>query len=190
MAVIIAVASVTTIGFFTDRVHRALDRQANQLLGADLVVAADRPLAPEFETEAVRRGLAVARVMRFPSMAVRGDRNVLSSVKVVTAGYPLRGEVRITDRLYAPDHRAGSIPAPGTVWVDERLFTQLELQPGDSDQSGRRKVQGGGNPDPGPGQRNRIHQRRPGHYSERGRYRGNRPGADRQPYRLSSADRG
>ena len=132
VAVIIAVASVTTIGFFTDRVHRALNRQANQLLGADLVVAADRPLAPEFETEALRRGLAVTRVMRFPSMAVRGDRNVLSSVKVVTAGYPLRGELRITDRLYAPDHRAGSIPAPGTVWIDERLFTQLELQLGDA----------------------------------------------------------
>ena len=132
MAVVIAVASVTTVDFFTDRVHRALNRQADQLLGADLVVVADRPLPQAFESEAFRRGLAVTRMMRFPSMMLRNDRNVLSSVKVVSAGYPLRGELRITDRLYGPDRRAESIPAPGTVWVDEKLFTQLELAIGDS----------------------------------------------------------
>lgn len=132
MAVVIAVASVTAIDFFTDRVHRALNRQANQLLGADLVVAADRSPPQEFEAEALRRGLAVTRMMRFPSMAAHGDRNALSSIKVVTAGYPLRGEMRIADQLYAAGRRASSIPEPGTIWVDERLFTQLELAMGDS----------------------------------------------------------
>ncbi|HSN42044.1 MAG TPA: FtsX-like permease family protein, partial [Burkholderiales bacterium] len=132
VAVVIAVASVTAIDFFTDRVHRALNRQANQLLGADLVVAADHSLPREFEAEALRRGLAVTRMMRFPSMAAHGDRNALSSIKVVAAGYPLRGEMRIADRLYAADHRAGSIPEPGTIWVDERLFAQLGLAMGDS----------------------------------------------------------
>jgi putative ABC transport system permease protein len=132
MALVIAVASVTTVDFFTDRVYRALNRQADQLLGADLVVVADRPLAAEFESEAVRRGLAVTRMMRFPSMIVRRDRNVLSSIKVVSVGYPLRGELRIAERLYDPDRRAVSIPAPGTVWVDEKLFTQLGLAVGDS----------------------------------------------------------
>ncbi len=132
MALVVAVASVTTVDFFTDRVHRALNRQADQLLGADLVVVADRPLPQEFESEALRRNLAVTRMMRFPSMMLRQDKNALSSVKVVSAGYPLRGELRITDRLYGPDRRAESIPAPGTVWVDEKLFTQLELTMGDS----------------------------------------------------------
>ncbi len=132
MAVVIAVAGVTTVDFFTDRVHRALNRQADQLLGADLVVVADRPLPREFEREAFRRQLAVTRMMRFPSMMVHRDRNALSSVKVVSAGYPLRGELRITDRLYGPDRRAQSIPAPGTAWVDEKLYTQLELAIGDS----------------------------------------------------------
>ncbi|MFN7087554.1 MAG: ABC transporter permease, partial [Burkholderiales bacterium] len=131
VALVIAVASVTTIGFFTDRVHRALNRQANQLLGADLVVAADRPLPVELETEAVRRGLAVTRVMRFPSMAVRGESNVLASVKVVAAGYPLRGELRVADGPYAADRRAATIPERGTVWVDERLSGQLGLAVGE-----------------------------------------------------------
>ena len=49
LALCIAVASVTTVGFFADRVQAALDRQANELLGGDLVVTADKPLPPEFE---------------------------------------------------------------------------------------------------------------------------------------------
>jgi putative ABC transport system permease protein len=131
VAVIIAVASVTTVGFFADRMHQALNRQADQLLGADLVVVADRPLPRDFESEARRRGLAVSAMMRFPSMVTRGAKNVLSSIKAVSAGYPLRGELRITDQLYGADRRVGSIPVPGTVWIDERLFVQLGLAVGD-----------------------------------------------------------
>jgi putative ABC transport system permease protein len=131
LALIIAVASVTTVGFFADRVHLALGRQANLLLGADLVVVADRPLSPEFESEARRRDLAVTRMLRFPSMLLHGEKNVLASVKAVAAGYPLRGEARIVDHPFGTDRRATGIPAPGTVWVDERLFTQLALALGD-----------------------------------------------------------
>src|SRR5688500_698844 len=80
-AIVIAVASVTTIGFFADRVHQALGRQANQLLGADLVIVSGEPAKPALEAEARAKGLAVVRMTRFPSMASREDRNVLSSVK-------------------------------------------------------------------------------------------------------------
>lgn len=130
VAVVVAVASVTTVGFFTDRVNQALSRQANQLLGADLVVSADRPLDAQFGAEAARRGLQVTRMLRFPSMAAAGGQNVLAEVKVVSAGYPQRGELRIADALYGADRRATSIPAPGTVWVDEKLYTRLQLKPG------------------------------------------------------------
>ena len=110
LALVIAVASVTTVGFFADRVHLALDRQANLLLGADLVVVADRPLPPDFESEAQRRGLDVVRMLRFPSMLLHGKQNLLASVKVVAPGYPLRGEVRImtSSSLVAPS-RSGSL---------------------------------------------------------------------------------
>src|SRR5688572_13369909 len=86
LAVVIAVASVTSIGFFTDRVQLALGKQANLLLGADLVVISDRPLPSEFEAEASQRGLATVRMTRFPSMVVKGDKNVLGSLKAVTSG--------------------------------------------------------------------------------------------------------
>jgi putative ABC transport system permease protein len=137
VAIVVAVASVTSVGFFTDRIHQALGRQANQLLGADLIIAASRPLPPDFEAEARARDLSVTRLMRFPSMAVSGERNVLASVRAVAAGYPLRGELRIADARQGAERRADAIPAPGTAWLDERLFSELGVQPGDKVHLGR-----------------------------------------------------
>jgi len=140
VAVVVAVASVTTVGFFADRVHQALSRQANQLLGADLVISGDRPLDAVFANEAGQRGLQVARMLRFPSMTTGKAQSVLAEVKVVTAGYPLRGELRIADAQHGVDRRATSIPQPGTVWVDERLLTRLQLQPGDTIEVGNSRL--------------------------------------------------
>lgn len=130
VAIVIAVASVTSVGFFTDRVHRVLDQQANRLMGADLVIADTRPPAAELREEALRRGLAAIEIMHFPSMVVQGERAVLADVKVVMPGYPLRGEVRVAGRLFEADRRVEGIPDPGTTWVDERLYTSLELDGG------------------------------------------------------------
>lgn len=127
VAIAVAVAAVATVGFFTDRVRIALDTQASRLLGADLVVSDTRPLAAQLAEEAHRRGLAAVEVVRFPSMARRGEANLLAEVRAVTAGYPLRGELRIAGELFGPDRRATSVPEPGTVWVDERLYTGLGL---------------------------------------------------------------
>lgn len=131
VALLVAVASVTTVGFFADRVHQALSRQANQLLGADLVISGSRTLTPDYTAEAARRGLQITHMLRFPSMAAGNGNNVLAEVKVVAAGYPLRGELRVTDALHAPDRRANEIPQPGTLWVDERLLSRLQLKIGD-----------------------------------------------------------
>lgn len=140
VAVVVAVASVTTVGFFADRVHQALSRQANQLLGADLVISGDRTLDAAFTAEADQRGLQVARMLRFPSMTAGKEQSVLAEVKVVTAGYPLRGELRIADSQHGVDRRATEIPKPGTVWVDERLITRLQLQVGDAIEIGKSRL--------------------------------------------------
>jgi putative ABC transport system permease protein len=130
-ALVLAVASVTTVGFFTDRVQRALTAQANTLLGADLVIASGRPFAAGLEAEARAQGLAATHSLRFPSMVVRGEQHALASVRAVEEGYPLRGEVRIARAPFGPDARAPGIPPPGTAWVDERLFSELGVSLGE-----------------------------------------------------------
>src|SRR5947208_15021522 len=64
-ALVLAAASVGTVGFFADRVKGALTGQANTLLGADLMLSGDRPLPDQFEREALARKLAVTPVLKF-----------------------------------------------------------------------------------------------------------------------------
>jgi putative ABC transport system permease protein len=143
LALLIAVASVTTVGFFADRVQSALDRQANELLGADLAVIADKPLPAEFEEAARRNKLDVARTRTFPSMVSAGDAVSLAEIKAVTEAFPLRGRMRIADRAGAPEREVAGGPAKGTVWIALPLAGRLELGAGDELQVGRASLKVG-----------------------------------------------
>jgi putative ABC transport system permease protein len=131
-ALAIAVASVTTVAFFADRVERALAIEANKLLGADLVLSSDRPPSSTFSNEAARLGLSVVETLRFPSMAFKEDKSTLTEVRAVAPGYPLRGEIRIAERAFQPGRAAQKIPTPGSVWADEKLVARLGLRLGDA----------------------------------------------------------
>jgi putative ABC transport system permease protein len=72
-ALAVAVASVTSVGFFADRVGQALVRDAHQMLGADLVLISDHPWGEALAREIDRRGLARAEAESFISMAARGE---------------------------------------------------------------------------------------------------------------------
>ncbi len=140
LALCIAVASVTTVGFFADRVQAALDRQANELLGGDLAVIADKPLAPEFFDDARRRGLATAQTRTFPSMVVAAGGVNLAEVKAVSDAFPLRGKIRVSDAARPAEHEVAGGPRPGTVWIGAPLAARLGLAVGDTLQVGRVKL--------------------------------------------------
>lgn len=135
VALIVAVAALSSVGFFVDRMRTGLNRDANQLLGADLVIRSDQPIRAVWRSEAIRRGLALAETVVFPSMIIagEGDRasSQLASVKAVSPGYPLRGDLKIA----APENDGGiatrTIPAAGTVWVDSNVLTAQNLAIGD-----------------------------------------------------------
>ncbi|QJE00878.1 FtsX-like permease family protein [Massilia forsythiae] len=144
VALVVAVSALTAVGFFVDRMRNGLNRDANQLLGADLLVNADQPVAPAWRQEAQRRGLVLADTVTFPSMAQAGQGDdsqaLLASVKAVSPGYPLRGRLRTTtsaqDASEALGDAADGIPAPGTVWVDVNLLPPLRIGVGSSIQLG------------------------------------------------------
>ena len=141
LALLIAVAAVTAVSFFTDRVHQALEREARQLLGGDLLLVADHPWNPEFGDEAAKRGLSAARTQVFPSMVFTESRSQLADIKAVSAAYPLRGQLRVASRLgEGSDAPAKSPPAPGSVWLDERLATSLAAGVGDVVSVGRSRL--------------------------------------------------
>ncbi len=143
-ALIVAVAALTAVGFFTDRVRQALALEANQLLGADLLLIADHPWPHRIAEEARTRGLQLAETRTFPSMVSAGDgndaRTQLVGIKAVSAAYPLRGGLRIASGAGAEDAPASGIPHPGEVWVDERMAALMSLQVGDSLNVGRSRL--------------------------------------------------
>ena len=136
IALIIAVSALSSVSFFVDRMRTGLNRDANQLLGADLVIRSDEPLNAVWRNEAQRRGLQMAETVVFPSMAIAGEgdavRTQLSSIKAVTATYPLRGNLRISDTPGSDGALTRDVPASGTVWVDPNLLTGLGVAPGAS----------------------------------------------------------
>jgi len=137
-ALVVAIAAVTSVGFFSDRVRLALVAQANALLGADLIVVADRPLDPVLAQEALRLGLTQTAVLRFPSMAIHQDRAQLSELRAVSEGFPLKGTVDLAPRHLAPAVPLRTIPAPGTVWVDTRMVALLGVDAGQTIELGDR----------------------------------------------------
>lgn len=144
LALIVAVASLTSVGFLTDRVSRSLDREANQLLGGDLLLRADKPWPEALREQARAAGLKTADTLTFSSM-VSGDESFqLVAVKAVSDGYPLRGDVRVAPQRNAADAVTADIPASGEIWPDEQTLAALEVEVGDRVQLGQRQFRVGG----------------------------------------------
>ncbi|MEW6353492.1 MAG: FtsX-like permease family protein [Pseudomonadota bacterium] len=130
LALLVAVAGVSAVGFFTDRIAQALQRQANELLGADLALIARHPLPEEFARSAARFNLRTAQTVTFLSMVLAGEKNQLAEIKAVSENYPLRGQLRRAERPFDPGVIAQAPPAPGTAWLDTRLINVLAAPPG------------------------------------------------------------
>ncbi|WP_347556369.1 FtsX-like permease family protein [Robbsia sp. KACC 23696] len=132
VAVVLAVAALTSVAFVADRMHAGLDREARQMLGGDLRIRADHPIDPALLAEARVRGLRIASTAEFPSMATGPSASGSASeaigaasmsaatepmdptaatepppsrlvaVKSVSENYPLRGTVTLAPAPNAP----------------------------------------------------------------------------------------
>ena len=135
LAVTLAVAALTAVGFFADRLQGGLQRDARQLLGGDAVISSDNKPPAAFEERARALGLQVVHTLGFPTMArasdAQGGAAKLVALKTVEAGYPLRGTLRISPSPDIPDTPTKDIPAPGQAWVDAALLDAIGIQVGD-----------------------------------------------------------
>ena len=135
LAVTLAVAALTAVGFFADRLQGGMQRDARQLLGGDAVIVSDNPPPPAFEAKARGLGLQVVETLGFPTMArateARGGNSKLVALKVVAPGYPLRGALRVATKIDGTGDLTRDIPAPGQAWVEAPLLEALGLAVGD-----------------------------------------------------------
>ena len=142
VAVTLAVAALTAVGFFADRLKGGLQRDARQLMGGDAVVVSDNPIPAAFLAQVKALGLQQTINLSFPTMArapeLVGGGIKLVSLKVVAEGYPLRGRLRVSEKPDSAGALTSDIPQPGQAWVDAAVLDALgvplggELLLGDS----------------------------------------------------------
>ncbi len=132
VALIISVASLSSVAYLADRMQRAFERDAKQLIAADVLVQADQPIPEQFEKNARLKGLSTAQTIVFPTMSSFKSQTRLVALKAVSDGYPLRGVMKTSDSLADLKGVATTaIPNPGAVWVDSALMPSLNINIGD-----------------------------------------------------------
>lgn len=129
-AVLIAVASSSTIAHFAERLQRAMELRANEFLAADLVVSGSIASSRELIAQGHQLGLSTAVTIEFASMLSSEQGMQLASLKAVDDAYPLRGELGSSSQLHGPVSKGGR-PAAGEIWLDAVLFDLLQIEPGD-----------------------------------------------------------
>jgi putative ABC transport system permease protein len=131
IALFVAVAALTGVGFLVDRVDRGMQLQASAVLAADLRLTSPDPVKASFVSEANSRGLRQARVTQLLSVVLKEDATQLTNIHAVSDGYPLRGTVRVSDRPFGTVQDVQGIPMPGECWPDSRVLAALGARVGD-----------------------------------------------------------
>src|SRR5271154_94002 len=130
LALVVAVLSLTAVGFFTSRISQGVRAQAAEVLAADLRMESPNPIAARYFTEARARGISSAQVISFPTAIFSGNLSQLAALNAVTATYPLRGHLRIADAPFGTPRTTDQIPGRGEAWIDARIMAQLKLELG------------------------------------------------------------
>jgi putative ABC transport system permease protein len=140
LALLVAVAALTAVGFFTSRVSRAVEQQAGEVLAADLRLRSPEPISRDYFTMAADAGVASAELQFFPTVVHIGDASSLTTVRGVSDRYPLRGRLKIADEPFGLGHETDDVPRAGQAWLEARLFAQLNAKLGDRVRVGSKEL--------------------------------------------------
>ncbi len=132
VALSLAIASVSGIAGFSERLQRGMAAQSQHFLAADRVLASARSVPAEWLGRADQLGLQRAEIAAFRSMLFAGDNMLLVSVRAVSSTYPLLGQLQVAKQIFTEGVAVSSSPVRGEIWLDSRAFALLGIQPGDN----------------------------------------------------------
>lgn len=138
VALALAVAASTMIGFFLDRLDRGLTRQAGQLMGGDIKLEQSKPFEADLRRQLEDAGLTLADQVDLVSMASRNESFQPASLKVVDEAYPLYGKVHVDLGNGVEEIAHG--PSPGNAWIAPRLAQLLDVTIGETFQLGQSRL--------------------------------------------------
>ncbi len=163
VAVSLGVAALSSVGFLANRIEAGLQRDAKQLLGGDAVLVSDHAFSADVLAQVKGFGLRSVVTLTFPTMARSGSatdgQSRLVALKVVSEGYPLRGQLQVlpegdepvvkpslakeltNETVYdRPSVPTRDVPLAGEVWVEPAILEALEIKPGSDISLGERTL--------------------------------------------------
>ncbi|MEC8694211.1 MAG: FtsX-like permease family protein [Pseudomonadota bacterium] len=141
LALVVSVAAMTTTEVLTDRIDRAMRADAATLLGGDLKLRGPRPIDPEWLAQANVLDVSATETIEFPSVIGSQSDFELTGLKIVTDGYPLKGQLEVADSRTGIGYPVIRIPEPGTAWADPQLASRLDIDVGDTVSVGETELQ-------------------------------------------------
>ncbi|MEZ8511085.1 ABC transporter permease [Vibrio splendidus] len=128
IALTLIIACVFALSALAERMEQVIVKQGKDALTADSVFISANPIPqPLLDLTQVEQ-LESSQLTRFSTMAFSDNSMQLVTVKAVESNYPLRGEMI----LEGADKASSNHVKSGELWLDERIFTQLEVEIGDN----------------------------------------------------------
>lgn len=128
IALTLIIACVFALSALAERMEQVIVKQGKDALTADSVFVSANPIPqPLLDLTQVEQ-LESSQLTRFSTMAFSDNSMQLVTVKAVESNYPLRGEMI----LQGADSAVSNHVEPGELWLDERIFAQLEVEIGDN----------------------------------------------------------
>jgi len=127
IALVLIIACIFALSALAERMEQVVVKQGKEALTADTVYVSANPIDESFENLIESYSLTHTTQTRFATMAFSDNGMKLITVKAVDEQYPLQGEFRLTD-----DQSVFGKVKPGELWLDERLFNQLDVTIGDA----------------------------------------------------------
>lgn len=128
IALTLIIACVFALSALAERMEQVIVKQGKDALTADSVFVSANPI-PQLLLDLTQvEQLESSQLTRFSTMAFSDNSMQLVTVKAVESNYPLRGEMI----LEGADNAASNHVEPGELWLDERIFAQLEVDIGDN----------------------------------------------------------
>ncbi|MEZ9720916.1 ABC transporter permease [Vibrio splendidus] len=128
IALTLIIACVFALSALAERMEQVIVKQGKDALTADSVFISANPIPQPLLDLIQVEQLESSQLTRFSTMAFSDNSMQLVTVKAVESNYPLRGEMI----LEGADNAVSNHVEPGELWLDERIFAQLEVEVGDS----------------------------------------------------------
>lgn len=132
LATVISIATVSLISLLGDHLQKLILQSSSQFIAADRQLKSPRAIPDGWLENAQAMNIETAHTLSFASMLFSGEQMQLVSVKAVSEGYPLKGSLETSNQPFSPALATNDIPAPGTVWLNPRLFSLMSISKGDT----------------------------------------------------------